>query len=128
VIALDSSALMAIIGSEPPAEALVTALQNDRDLIISAATLAETLVVADRRNIGVPMRRLIARLAPRVVAADDATAARVAAIYSRWGKGVDTARLNLIDCFSYDVAAEHGCPLLYIGDDFTQTDIVAATG
>jgi ribonuclease VapC len=32
----------------------------------------------------------------------------------------------LIDCFSYDVAAEHQCPLLFVGDDFARTDIVSA--
>jgi ribonuclease VapC len=55
-----------------------------------------------------------------------ATARRVAAIYLRWGKGYHPARLNFADCFAYDVAKQHACPLLFVGDDFSRTDIQAA--
>jgi ribonuclease VapC len=34
--------------------------------------------------------------------------------------------LNFGDCFAYEVAREHGCRLLYIGDDFVQTDVERA--
>ncbi len=54
---------------------------------------------------------------------DAQTAAYVAASYRRWGKGIHPARLNLGDCFAYALAAERGCPLLFIGNDFSQTDI-----
>jgi ribonuclease VapC len=117
---------MAIIGKEPLADRLVDALQRDRQLILSAATLAEALIVADRRNIGDVMRRLIARLAPTIVPSDEYTAVRVANIYDRWGKGQHPARLNIVDCFSYDVARQHDCPLLFVGNDFAQTDIPTA--
>lgn len=40
--------------------------------------------------------------------------------------GVLPARLNYGDCFAYDIAADQGCPLLYVGGDFAQTDIKAA--
>ena len=58
-----------------------------------------------------------------VVAVTSATARRIAQAYERWGKGIDPAALNLGDCFAYAVAKEHGCPLLYVGDDFAKTDI-----
>jgi len=32
---------------------------------------------------------------------------------------------NFGDCFAYEVAKQHRCPLLYVGDDFTKTDIEA---
>jgi ribonuclease VapC len=34
--------------------------------------------------------------------------------------------LNFGDCFAYALAAERRCPLLYVGNDFAQTDIVSA--
>jgi ribonuclease VapC len=40
-----------------------------------------------------------------------------------WGKGVHPAGLNFGDCFAYEVAMEHGCRLLFVGTDFTQTNV-----
>jgi hypothetical protein len=45
--------------------------------------------------------------------------------YARWGKSVHPAGLNFGDCFAYVVARDHGCPLLYVGDDFAHTDLAA---
>jgi ribonuclease VapC len=53
------------------------------------------------------------------------TSARMA-IYENWGKGVHPAALNFGDCFAYEVAKEHECPLLYVGGDFARTDIEGA--
>lgn len=63
---------------------------------------------------------------PRIVPVDEATSYRAGEIYTRWGKGLHPAALNYCDCFSYDVAKQLDCPLLYIGNDFSQTDIVSA--
>jgi ribonuclease VapC len=52
-----------------------------------------------------------------------AAAKRISGIYSRWGKGVHPASLNFGDCFAYDVAKEHSCRLLYVGGNFSKTDI-----
>ena len=58
-----------------------------------------------------------------IVSLTPASARRVAQAYGRWGKGVHPARLNFGDCFAYDVAKERACRLLYVGDDFSVTDI-----
>jgi ribonuclease VapC len=55
-----------------------------------------------------------------------ASARRIASAYERWGKGIAAAGLNFGDCFAYEVAKEHDCPLLYIGDDFARTDVKRA--
>lgn len=34
--------------------------------------------------------------------------------------------LNFGDCFAYQAAKEAGCALLFVGEDFSQTDIEAA--
>jgi len=54
------------------------------------------------------------------------TARRIAAAYARWGRGAHPAGLNLGDCFSYEVAKAHSCRLLYVGDDFSKTDLESA--
>jgi ribonuclease VapC len=47
----------------------------------------------------------------------------MAQAYSRWGRGVHPAGINLGDCFAHEVAKQHSCPLLFIGSDFSKTDI-----
>jgi ribonuclease VapC len=123
MIAVDTPALMAIILGEERGEACAAALKTDDELIASAGTVAEALVVAARRGVSRPMQRLIEELGLEVVPVTLGSAQRVAAAYARWGKGVDPAALNLGDCFAYEVAKENTCPLLYVGDDFAKTDI-----
>jgi ribonuclease VapC len=41
------------------------------------------------------------------------------------GIGRHRANLNFGDCFAYALAKTTGEPLLFKGDDFSQTDIVA---
>lgn len=46
--------------------------------------------------------------------------------FARYGKGTGhPARLNMGDCFAYAMAVIHDAPLLFKGDDFALTDIVA---
>lgn len=126
MIAVDTSALMAVLLGEPSADGCIAALEADGQLLISAGTVAEALIVAERRNVGVEMARLIDGLGFDVVTITPAAARRIAHAYARWGKGVHAASLNLGDCFAYEVAKEHDCRLLYVGGDFARTDIAPA--
>lgn len=123
MIAVDTSALMAIVLNEPEADACIAALEAEDRLLISAGTVAEALIVSARRNVGEQLARLIDGLGFEVVAVTLASARRIAQAYGQWGKGMHPAALNLGDCFAYAVAKEQGCRLLYIGDDFSKTDI-----
>jgi ribonuclease VapC len=123
VIAVDASALLAIVLDEPAADACEEALAGATALIISAVTVAEALIVAAGRNRTEEMMRLVDNLGIEIVAVTDASARRVAEAYSRWGKGRHSARLNFGDCFAYEVAKQHDCPLLFVGDDFAKTDV-----
>jgi ribonuclease VapC len=123
VIAVDTSALMAILLAEPESDSLITALETPSEVLISAASVAEALIVADRRNVAGEMARLIEDLALTIVPVTAATGRRVAEVYGLWGKGVHPAGLNFGDCFSYVVARDYACPLLYVGDDFARTDL-----
>ncbi|MBN8953438.1 MULTISPECIES: type II toxin-antitoxin system VapC family toxin [unclassified Rhizobium] len=123
MIAVDTSALMAIVLDEPQGEACMAAIEEADRLLISVGTVAEALIVASRRNVGEEVNLLISGLGFEIVSVTAAAARRVAHAYGRWGKGVHPAGLNYGDCFSYEVAKEHDCPLLYVGEDFTQTDV-----
>jgi ribonuclease VapC len=108
---------------EPPAEACTQILQGETRIIISAATIAEALIVAGRRHVGEVMARLIEGLRPEIAPVTPEFAHHVAQAYATWGKGVHAARLNFGDCFSYVVAKEYACPLLFVGNDFSKTDV-----
>jgi ribonuclease VapC len=126
VIVIDTSALMAVLLREPRADICEDAMTTADELIISAGTLAEALVVADRRGVGAAMRSLLGGLRLTVQPIDATASRRVADAYGQWGKGVHPAGLNLMDCFAYALAADRGAQLLFIGNDFARTDVVAA--
>lgn len=123
MIAVDTSALMAIVLGEAAADGCIAALEAEDDLLMSAGTVAEALIVAGRRNVRDEMAGVIDGLGVEIVPVTPAAARRIAQAYERWGKGVNKAALNFGDCFAYEVAKEHACRLLYVGDDFSKTDI-----
>jgi ribonuclease VapC len=126
MIALDTSALMAILLNEPEADACIAADASEDDLLTSAGPMADALIVAARRTVGQEMGRLIDELDFEIVAVTPASARRIAQVYERWRKGVHRATLDFGDCFAYEIAKEHGCRLLYVGDGFAQTDVRGA--
>lgn len=123
MIAVDTSALMAIVLDEAAADDCAASLEAEQRILISAATVAEALIVAGRRDVADEMLRLIDGLGLEVVSVTPASALRVANAYRRWGKGLHSASLNFGDCFAYEVAKEHSCGLLYVGEDFDKTDV-----
>ena len=123
MMAVDTSALMAILLGEERGEDCAAALKTDDELIMSAGTVAEALVVAEGRNLRGQMRRLIEDFGIEVVPVTLGAAQRIAEAYARWGKGNHRASLNLGDCFSYEVAKQNACPLLFVGKDFSRTDV-----
>jgi len=123
VIAVDTSALMAIVLGEVESGACIAALEIESDVLISAGTVAEALIVAGRRNVSDVMTDLIEGLSLNVVAVTPASAHRIAQAYDRWGRGMHPAGLNFGDCFAYEVARENSCRLLFVGDDFSKTDL-----
>lgn len=126
MIVVDTSALIAICLDETAADACAAALDRETSILISAGTLAEALIVAASRGVDQELDRLLVGLPIAVIPVTAETARRAGAAYRRWGKGRHPASLNLGDCFAYALAAERGCPLLFIGNDFTRTDIVSA--
>ena len=126
MIAVDTSALIAVLLGEAGADACAAALRAEPALLISAATVAEALIVAERRGVGEEMRRLIGTLGFQIVDVTAERARRGAQAYGRGGKGARSAGLNFGDCFAYALAKENTCPLLYVGRDFAKTDVARA--
>jgi len=125
---VDTSALLALLGMEPESARLAAALESDATRLISAATVVEAGIVIEARYGSAGGRELdllIAKagLSIEVVTAEQADVAREA--WRRYGKGRHSAGLNFGDCFSYALAKVAGEPLLFKGDDFTQTDVTA---
>jgi ribonuclease VapC len=123
VIVVDTSALVAVALDEPTAEACMAALEAEDEILISAGTLAEALIVSAGRNVGADMAAFIERFALVIVPVTLESARRIGAAYRQWGRGFHPAALNFGDCFAYELAKERTCRLLYVGDDFAKTDI-----
>ncbi|NIJ07071.1 ribonuclease VapC [Sphingomonas vulcanisoli] len=126
MIVVDTSALMAILLEVPGAADCATALAQTRNRLISAGTLAEALIVAARNKLHLPMVQLVEGLRAEIVTVTAKGALQSSEAYQRWGKGFHSAALNYGDCFSYALAKERDCLLLYIGKGFAQTDIRSA--
>ena len=127
---IDSSALMAVINRESEGDHM-TRVMAANPCRISAGTWLEVSIVADGRSAGHGERldRLLEQFRVERVPVTDhqARVARVA--YRRYGKGSGSkARLNLGDCFAYALSSTSGEPLLFIGEDFTHTDVLRAIG
>lgn len=125
---IDTSALIAYLHREPEAERIENAILAARSRYISAATLVEAGIVAERRGEsgGFDLDLLLTRLQVEVVPVTREQAELARAAYRNFGKGVHPAGLNFGDCFSYALARSMGEPLLFVGGDFSQTDIPSA--
>ena len=132
MIAIDTSALVAIIFAEPEREAFKAAIRNADKALISAVSVVEARMVVYRRRgegalgaldeiLGLPMFEIVAPEASELSIAH--------AAFVTYGKGSGhPAGLNFGDLFSYALAKARGAPLLFKGEDFRRTDIEPAAG
>ena len=126
---IDTSAILAIALNEPEAAAFEQRIADDPVRLISAATLLEAAMVLETRlgeAGGSELDLWIFKAGVEVVAVDADHADQARRAWRRYGKGRHAAGLNYGDCFSYALAMISGEPLLYKGNDFSQTDIRAA--
>jgi len=123
VIVVDTSALLAIALNEEKSAACIQAIEAEPDILISAGTLAEVLVVSARRGFAEALNKLFNNFDFEIESVTVASARLVGEAYRQWGKGMHKASLNFGDCFAYALAKERSCPLLFVGADFSKTDI-----
>ncbi|MDE0330643.1 MAG: type II toxin-antitoxin system VapC family toxin [Nitrospinae bacterium] len=130
MIVIDTSALIAIMSDEPERRAFNKLIEKAAVTCISAANLLETRIILSARFADSAILALdayfqksgttVMEVSPRI--ADIAFDA-----YRRFGKGTGHgAALNYGDCFSYALAKYLDAPLLFKGNDFSQTDIISA--
>ncbi len=123
---IDTSAIVAILLREPEADRLVAAIDKADTRHISAATVVETSLVMMGR-LGEPaeayLGQFLRAIAALVVPVDEEQVALARDGGSRFGRGRHPAGLNYGDCFSYALAIARREPLLFVGSDFSQTDV-----
>ncbi len=128
MIVVDTSALCAVIFGEDAAESIIELLHGN-EVCVSAATLIESgIVVEGRAGVegALELRGLVTSAAVEVEPVSHAQADLAVIAWRRFGKGRHPAALNYGDCFSYALASALDVPLLFVGNDFAQTDIRAA--
>ena len=126
---IDSSAIISIFFQEPGYKVLLEKLLGTSFVGIGCPTLVETGIVLSAR-LGFNANTLLAGFIQEfqiseITFGDDHWRVAVEA-YFEYGKGRHPAKLNFGDCMSYSVAKLSGNALLFVGQDFAQTDIPSA--
>jgi ribonuclease VapC len=129
LIALDSSALVAIVLVEPEADDFARVIGRQKCMVGWPTILETSLVLrtSSQEVSGGPfLEALLARPNVQALAFDRVLYRAARYAFEQYGKGRHPARLNFGDCMAYAVAKAHGVPLLYKGADFSHTDITSA--
>ena len=127
---IDTSAIVAILLGEESARRLEAAIGEAAICLTSPVVILEASMVLSSKWEVEPgyaeseVRFLLEKSGVAITQIDDQIATLAIAAFSKYGKGrSNSAKLNLADCLSYACAKQHRMPLLYIGDDFTATDL-----
>lgn len=127
---VDTSAILAIVFNEIDARTIASKLAHDPDRYVSAATLLETTIVLRRRTKSQDdsdLQHFLVAVPLNVVPFDETQLGFAQQAFFRFGQASGhLAQLNFGDCFSYALAKHLSQPLLYKGNDFSHTDLVAA--
>ncbi len=126
MIVVDTSALIEIAIDPPRALHCRRPLKEADSLLISAGTVTETLIVAGGHAVEPQMTALLDHFGLSIVPLTEERAKAAARAYRRYGRSWHAAALNFGDCFAYALAKEHDCPLLFVGHDFSKTDVKRA--
>lgn len=128
---VDTSALLAIVMAESDADNFrQKILTSDSLPKMSAASYLEAGIVVDGRknpSVSRDLDWLIEEVEIEIVGVTVEHAKIARAAYRDYGKGSGhKAQLNFGDCFSYALASQTREPILFKGNDFSQTDLQAA--
>lgn len=130
---VDASAFCAVLNNEVERHVFLDALTIAHEIVISPVVVWETVRGTGRHHAITPsdaearFRQLLGLLVtPDLVMIGESEQRLALDAYARFGKGQHPAKLNMGDCFAYACARAHGLPLLFEGNDFSQTDIEMA--
>ncbi len=125
VIAVDASAVLAIVLDEPEKRTMITAIELAGGGLMSPVNWWEAAVkariVKGDDGAGI-LSAILQSLNIRIAPTDEAQAQTAFAAHVRFGRGTPAA-LNLGDCFAYALATAEGDGLLFKGEDFAKTDV-----
>lgn len=122
---IDSSALVAILLEETEGVLFTELISQERYRLVSATSFVETSIVIGSRYGPSGLEQLSALIQENEIAVVPFTKeqAEVASqAYFMYGKGRHPAKLNFGDCCSYALSKVVKQPLLFKGNDFSQTD------
>jgi ribonuclease VapC len=127
---VDTSTLVAIVRGEPEADQCMAVMRQASARRISAGNLLEAYMVIDGAGNPALSEELDADIADLHLIVEPVTAEQIRIAreaFRQYGKGSrHPARLNYGDCFAYALARHLDEPLLFVGNDFTHTDIARA--
>lgn len=125
---VDASALIAILAKEPDWRDISLRLKRAAMARISAVNWYETAVNAEKYGASnlKALESLMKTAGIEIVSVDEEQTRLAHAAWRKYGKGRHEARLNMGDCFAYALAKSLNEPLLFKGDDFPHTDVIAA--
>lgn len=126
---LDSSALIAILFAEPNYLDLVDRILEANHVRVGAPTLVEAgMVFAGRRGArrAESVEGLVRELNVTIVQFGETEWHVAMEAFRRYGRGRHAAALNYGDCLAYATARTARDTLLFVGDDFSKTDITPA--
>ena len=129
MIVIDSSAIVAILLDEPERAAFRRTIADADGARMSAASLVETTMVIEGRlgdEGASELDTFLLHADIEIAPVDERRAKFARTAWRRYGKGRHPAGLKFGDCFAYAEAAIDGSPLLFKGDDFGKTDLIAA--
>ena len=128
MIVVDTSAIITIDKREPSHQLVSARILSWKQRFIPATAVVEATMVLTRGNPNpkAVLENYMSALGLMVMPIDEAIAAAAQDAFLRFGKGRHPSRLNVCDCFSYATAKVLDAPLLFVGNDFAQTDIRAA--
>lgn len=132
MIFVDASALTAVIADEPAAGRVLDCLEQETSFFTSPLAVYETaLAIARLANYTVAealaeVRDFLDRASIAIEDIGDAHADAALTAFARFGKGRHPAALNMGDCFAYASAALRNAAILFVGSDFSRTDLRAA--
>jgi ribonuclease VapC len=130
LIVIDTSALIAIFRLEAEADVLLKAIVAAEKRAMSALSVLEASMVMSGRSASAgllePLDEFLLEAGIEILPFDAQQAWLAREAFLRFGKGRHKAGLNLGDCASYAAAKARAAPLLYKGEDFRHTDVMAA--
>lgn len=128
-LAVDTSAVLAVLLKESTCDGVLERLCGASQPAVAAPTRTEILLVALVKlgEVGQERaREFLERQAILTVGWDQELADASAQAFQRFGKRRHASGLNFGDCFSYALAERLQVPLLFFGNDFSQTDLEVA--